>query len=393
NLAVSGDYTLITNGESSAGSSGSLKLTIDRAKVSSSLSDFPVLVHLGSSSGTNSADTSAVFTALGSDANRKKISVTTASGTELYVEIEKWDTASKEAWLWVKVPSISSSQDTVLYLNYDQNRGDNIVYVGDIGSTPAQNVWDSGFKAVYHMNDVGSTVKDSTRNAHDGTKVGGAPDPVMGKVGPSALFTGSNYINIPDHDDFSLVETRHLLVSSWFSPSDLVMSSSRSDGQIRFLSKSANNNHEWCMNYYNDGSTRDQGIAAYFFNLDGGLGTGHYMWPYGDTRNEIEVNEWEHLMGRGDEDPAVINGYTRSHWVSTYKNGVYRNGQNMDNTATINPQNGNAPVTMGHSLSFDSWLEGRLDEVRIDSAPRSDAWIKASHYSDADNLIAISSTT
>lgn len=368
--------------------SGQLKFTVDRAKIGATLSDFPVLVKLGASSGINSVDTSYVLSDLGGDANRKKISVKTEGGNELYVEIEKWDTANKQAWLWVKVPNISTTADTVLYLNYDVNGADNTAYVGDTGSAPAQNVWDTGFKAVYHMNDIGSIVKDSTRNAHNGTKLGGAPDPVLGKIGPSALFTGSNYIEIPDSDDFSLANTRHLIVSTWFSPSALVMSSARSDGQIRFLSKSDDTNkHEWAMNYYNDSAERDQGIAFYWFNLDGGLGTGHYMWPYGDSRNIIGINEWEQLTGRGDEDSAVINGYTRSHWISTYKNGEYRNGQTMNATIGINPQNGTAPITLGHSLSFDSWLKGRLDEVRIDAAPRSDAWIKADYYSQNNGLL------
>jgi hypothetical protein len=72
---------------------GQLELTIAHTKIESSLSDFPVLIHLGTSSGQNAVDTSAVFSALGNDSNRKQISVTTDSaGTQqLYVEIEKWD--------------------------------------------------------------------------------------------------------------------------------------------------------------------------------------------------------------------------------------------------------------------------------------------------------------
>ena len=369
-----------------------IKLTIDHTKVNAPLSDFPVMVHLGKSSALNSADTSFVFTELGSDANRKKIAITTASGTELNVEIEKWDTANKEAWLWVKVPSISNSQDTVLYLTYDKNRADNTNMVGDTGSTPAKNVWNSGYVAVYHMNDIGSIVKDSTQNAHNGMKKGGTPDPVSGKLGPSALFTGTNYIEVPDHNQFSLVNTRHLIVSTWFSPSALVMSTTDTDDyQIRLLSKTGSNANEWTLDYHNDGSPRDQGIAWYLCSLAGGLCTGHYMYPYGDSRNNIAVNEWEQLTGRGDEDSAVINGVSRTHWVSTYKNGDYRNGQTMDATAAIVSGNGNAPFVMGHDLSWpNSWLKGKLDEVRIESTPRSDAWIKASYSSESDTLLSIS---
>lgn len=66
-----------------------------------------------------------------SDANRKKIAVTKSDGTtQCYVEIEKWDHASKQAWLWVKVPSIRISVDTDLYLYYDKDHADNTDYVG-----------------------------------------------------------------------------------------------------------------------------------------------------------------------------------------------------------------------------------------------------------------------
>lgn len=366
-----------------------IKITIDHTKISETLSDFPVLLHLAPSSGLNLADLSPVFAELGDDSNATKIAVTAADATtELYVEIEEWDAAGNQAWLWVNVPTVSADVDTVLYFHYDKNRAENTSYVGLTGSAPAMDVWNNGFKAVYHMNDFGSVVADSTRNGHDGEKIGGVLDPVAGAVGPSASFTGANYISIPDQDDFSLVTEGHLIVSAWFSPSKLVMSSSRSDGQIRFLAKSANNEHEWCMNYYNEGSARDQGIAFYWFNADGGLGTGHYAAPYGTADNEIGVGEWQHLVGRGDEDSAVINGTSRSHWVSIYKNGEYRNGQTMNATATITPTNRSAPVTLGHSLSFDSWLEGRMDEVRIDSAPRSDAWMGADYASMTDGLVA-----
>jgi hypothetical protein len=365
-----------------------LALTIDQTRVDANLTDFPLLVHLSASSGANSANLSALFTALTTDANRKKIAVTTADGlSQCYVEIEKWDAASRQAWLWVKVPSLSGSVDTALYVYYDAKQADNTAYVGDSGSAPAQNVWDSGYKAVYHLGDSGNTVIDSTRHAHHGTKIGGGPTAVAGRVGDAALFSGSNYISIPDSDDFTLRTSGHLIVSTWFSPAALVMSSSRSDGQIRFLSKSSANNHEWCMNYYNDGSERDQGIAFYFFNLDGGLGTGHYAAPYGSAENQIAVGGWEQISGRGDWASASFGGGTHSQWVSVYKNGTYRYGQNINNTATINPGNGSAPVTLGHSLAFDSWLKGRMDEVRIDAAARSDAWMKADYYSQTDGLV------
>ena len=91
-----------------------LKLTIDSSKIDTAdLTDFPVMVHLSAASGIGDADVSAVFDELASDANRKKIAVTTSDGTtQCYVEIEKWDDANEVAWLHVKVPTVAYDADT-----------------------------------------------------------------------------------------------------------------------------------------------------------------------------------------------------------------------------------------------------------------------------------------
>jgi len=106
------------------GWSNRIKLTMDHTKIDSDLTDFPVRIHLSSASGINNADVSGVFDEV--EGGSRKIAVTTSDGvTQCYVEIEKWDALSKEADLWVKVPRISSTEDTVLYLYYDAEQSDN----------------------------------------------------------------------------------------------------------------------------------------------------------------------------------------------------------------------------------------------------------------------------
>ena len=129
-----------------------IKLTIDHTKVDAALADFPVLVYLSASSGITDADVTAVFDELGSDANRKRIAVTLDDEvTQCYVEIDKWDDANEQAWLWVKVPNVSHVADTVLYLWYDSTHPDNVGYVGDTGDAAAENVWEDSAVMVQHM--------------------------------------------------------------------------------------------------------------------------------------------------------------------------------------------------------------------------------------------------
>lgn len=145
-----------------------IRIRIPAGSVTGTLTDFPLLVRLSSSSGTNDADLSAVFTTLGSDANRKKIAVTTGDGiTQCYVEIADWSTTNQQAFLWVKVPQINPGEDTYLYLYYDAGHADNTTYVGDTGEPAAQAVWSAGFAGVWHMKPSGGQVLDSTANGRN----------------------------------------------------------------------------------------------------------------------------------------------------------------------------------------------------------------------------------
>jgi hypothetical protein len=73
-----------------------VKITIDQNDVDSDLSNFPLLVHLSSSSGWNSDDVTFIFNEI-SD-NSEKIALTQSDGvTEYFVEIEQWDPEKKEA--------------------------------------------------------------------------------------------------------------------------------------------------------------------------------------------------------------------------------------------------------------------------------------------------------
>ena len=151
------------------------------------------MVFISAISGINGEDISCVFDELTSDANRKKIAVTTDDGTtQCYVEIEEWDDANEQAYLWVKVPAIDDTVNTDLYLYYDHTQVDNDTYVGDIESTPAMAVWDANFLMVQHLRDATtSTIKDSTTNNLDGTKTG-ANNPIVtasGKISDAQDFS------------------------------------------------------------------------------------------------------------------------------------------------------------------------------------------------------------
>ena len=80
-------------------------------------------------------------------------------------EIEDYDSTNGDIVAWVKIPSLSSSVDTDIYMYYGCGTAEN--------QENPPGVWSNGYEAVYHLHD---DVNDST-TSHNGTDYN-APDPV-----------------------------------------------------------------------------------------------------------------------------------------------------------------------------------------------------------------------
>jgi len=332
-----------------AGWAKRVKLTIDSDDVDEELTDFPVLLHLSTSSGTDGDDVSFIFDEIGS--NSKKLAVTTTDGTECYVEVEEWDSVNEEAWLWVKVPSISSTADTSLYLYYDTDHEDNTAYVGDPASTPAENVWDSNFKLVTHMNDNpdSSSIRDSTTNGNDGTKVSaGNPVQTDGVSGNAQDFS-NDYINCGDDDSLELVET--LTLEAWIKPDSLSINSIISRGQSY-----------WLLVLYGD-------LTFYRFQEGGGAG-------YLRASGALPTGTFSHVAATYDT--------SATDEVKMYVDGQLVLEGSLDGPiASVTDD-----LSIGTYLTYSYFqFDGTIDETKISDTVRSDAWIKASYETGADNLL------
>lgn len=153
-----------------SGYSKRIKLTIDYNKIDSNLSNFPVTVFFTSSQGEE------IFDEFDADSDYMKCAFTSDNGTtQLYAEKELFDVSEEKAIYHVKVPSISSSANTIIYYYFDNSHSDNTDYIGAIDTTAGANVWDSNFKAVYHMADadnaridVGSAATDRANASFSG---------------------------------------------------------------------------------------------------------------------------------------------------------------------------------------------------------------------------------
>jgi len=332
------------------------RMTIDRDDVDTALSNFPILVHLSnSSSGRNNDDVSSIFDELQNDANRKKIAVTESDGlTQCYVEIERWDDAREEAWLWVRTPSINNTTDTVLYLYYDMDQADNTVYVGDTGSTAAQNVWHSSFKGVWHLSETSGgvgAIKDSTSNNNVGTDNGSPTFSATGLIDSAISFDGiDDYINMSN--SASLQFTSSLTIEAWIN---LDSFGSGSDVDI-VLRKGEGNPNDYQL------AIHDQKLALMIEeNDDAGL----------ESSTSLTATTWYYLAG-------TWNGSIRR---------VYLNGSEDGSGSKVG---GIIPdsrdIYIGGRAGTDL-STGVVDEIRASNMTRSAAWVKASYESGRDDLL------
>jgi len=257
--------------------------------------------------------------------------------------------------LWVKVPNINSSEDTILYIYFDNDKPDNTIYVGNPNSSPAENVWDSNFVFVSHMRDDPDTryIRDSTGNNNDGTKKGANEPQVVttGQIDDAQDFDGLNdYIT---RTSFSSVGTAYT-IKVWIYLTKIGASQTivaLGDLYPRLMLFSNNK-----LLIYGSGNT--------------------YLWGT-KVFGAGDLNKWWHIT------VVVPNSLTSTNWK------IYLNGAD-DSGAVTNNNNGASPATLYWigSRSGAEYFDGIIDETRISSDVCSVAWVKASYETQRDHLLS-----
>ncbi|MDD5190039.1 MAG: hypothetical protein PHE50_03230 [Dehalococcoidales bacterium] len=347
--------------------SNSVTLTIDYTKLeaNTTLSHFPVMLHLSTDAGINSSDLSAIFNTLGT--NSKKLAVRdNTTGQQLYVEVEKWDSTNKEAVLWVSRDSwtISSTADTVLTLYYDAAHADNTSFVGETGSAPAQQVWDSNYKAVYHMAGSGNTIADSTVNGNTGTKSAtDGPTETNGLVGKAQHFDGVD-------DSVNGGNGASLNVTSAITIEALINTAGTSGDPRGIIAKGT----PWWSPFNG-------------YELD--IYSGTIRWAIGNGSAYAETRPAFNTTGIYVNISATFDNADR--YLRTYVDGV-ANTPALTTFTSIGVTG--SPLIIGRLFVGDPYLfTGYEDEVRISNTARSAAWIKATYATCQDNLISYTSNT
>lgn len=144
------------------------------------------------------------------------------NGTSLSYWIESWNAAGETGTVWVKVPSIPSGGEAIIYMYYGKT-GE--AAASDFSNTFTKNYDTAGLVARWHMDEgSGAGAGDSSSFSNDGAITGASWIGTDGRgwydrsdvgfsSGASISFDGSgDYVNVPDDNSLDAV---YLTVEAW----------------------------------------------------------------------------------------------------------------------------------------------------------------------------------
>lgn len=312
-------------------------ITVNHLKVSTSdQSNFPVLV-----SGT--------YSYLATEANGGKVknangydigfySNTDCSTGKLDWETSKYTATTGEVIYWVRIPTLSSTVDTVFYLCY-----------ADAGiSTDQSNktgVYDANYKGVWHLSDGTTlTATDSTSNADNGTITG-----ATATTGPTYLDGAANFADNTQYIQVTgrtFANAQPATISCWVYVASLA---------AKTIIGGSNNALGSMLGIRLDSTGHVYGTRTGFSDFTKSTGT-------------ITAGVWNSIAFVWDGSGNI-----------TY----YINGANAGTATTT--QNPTQPTDLfGKTNSYTEPLVGKLDEVRFSFTNRSAGWIATEYNSESD---------
>jgi hypothetical protein len=326
-------------------------VTIDHTQVASpGQSSFPVLISIASD-----PDLTAHARPDGNDL----LFTSTDGVTKLSYEIESYSSGSLV--VWVNVPTLSSTTDTLLYLYYGNTTGT------DSQQNPTE-VWVSNYKGVWHMNEVGNGApddyKDSTQFGNNGQGGLGissyVPAQVPGKINQAQQYDGKNSnIQVLPADSINDFFQGGGTFSAWIYPSS---AGEKGEGRIGDKCNGALGQKGWSLGTYT--ASMDSLTNALMFHKGFTTTNGNWTTPDGS----ITLNAWNYVVVTYDSssktnDPFIyINGVNQAVTERRSPNG------NFQSDAIYNLSVGNRP---GRGYSFD----GTIDEIRALNSILSADWI------------------
>jgi hypothetical protein len=330
-------------------------ITINHTKVSSDQTDFPVLISLPSDT-----DLATNVRPDGFD-----LVFTASDGTKLSHERERYSSTGQYV-AWVKVPLLSSTKDTVVYVYYGNALSCDQTLVSCDATKNALNVWSNNYKAVYHLKEnptivncsttkevcdsVGSSNADNTGSLVVGSQV-------SGKIDGASIFNGTtNYLTVPATT--KLQNSTNMTYEGW-----LYWNGSNNSYSYIIDRGSKTAKKSYAMSIANSSNKLTFGLT----NSSGKSRT------VSEPRGSMVKNQWIHV--------AIVFDDT-NNIVRFYKNGV-QTGY-VSTTDSLN-KTYSSPLLIGQQNTTTKYpWKGILDELRIVGVALPASWIVTEYNNQND---------
>lgn len=313
------------------------KITINHTQVYGDLTEFPILISVVDQGLRDNAQ---------DDGDDIIFMDNDGVGKQLAHEIEYFNGGTGALTAWVKLPTVSSTEDTILYM-----------YYGNSSTTTQQfpeKVWNGNYEAVWHLNnDPTDTIFDSTAKNNDGMTKGGmtAIDLLDGKIGRCLDFDGiDDYISFAEFTNSMNAGT----CVAW------IQTTSTNYGAVWGEADSTSNKPYLILGKYADDLlTFARDIYGMDSNFQGRVSTG------------MNDGQWHQIIwmsrGSGNGNLFYFDGQQVSlNWQDGQDpNGIWFDDQNT-NTHSIGG--------LDRPLKDCQWA-GLLDEIRILDTPVDVTWI------------------
>lgn len=316
------------------------EITIDHTQVQGNLTNFPILVNVIDTELRDKAQ---------EDGDDILFMENKGVATKLNHEIDSFNGVTGAMIAWVKIPMVSSTEDTHLYM-----------YYGNSSSTAQQSpekVWNTDFMAVWHLNkNPTEGVFDSTIYDNDGTAYGSmsSSNLIEGKVGKCLQFDGVNdYLTIPDSTSLKQSEVTLLC---WLNVAP---------GYTNFEGR------EYILGKRCDDSFSNQDTVSYGMKyLDNCMGAVAEKNDNSQTfaKYPAELGNWYYTAMTYDSS---------TNQIDYYQDGILRDslnhGQSLRYTDPIDFIMAAGHIKEGSTLNY--WVDCKIDEVWIADTNLGPGWI------------------
>jgi RHS repeat-associated protein len=264
--------------------------------------------------------------------------------SKLDFELQQYDPATGQIVAWMRIPMLSHTSDTVVYMFY----GNSSISAPEFNPV---GVWDSNFQGVYHLGSLtSSTVLDSTANANNGAATNVTQ--TTGQIAGAASFNGStSYIQLPGGITGSSPRT----ISAW-------VNSTNQAGCI------------YCSGLVSS-SPYNQAFSLYANIREAG---NVYLQTYGSDNytaaGTAPLNTWNYVTLSYSGGPTTYSSmslYVNGSLVSNYE-GDWNTGE------TPNTYNGNFTIGLDPAIN-NVPFGGSIEEVEVSNSARSSSWILAEY--------------